>query len=134
MDERTRASRKLSTVEQIEHIVVCTKKETIEQEIKENKDPNHEDYWPVSNFPTRQKFIPGESRLFLSDGEDLHASFLIEGVGEREWQGKTKKVVLLKKDSVQKAEGKVIACAIKGGFRYCPECTVPKKKEDLSNE
>jgi len=100
------------------HIVVCTKLDTIREEIQENADPNHEDFWPVSNFP--KEIVPGKSRLVLADSEsrEMKASFLISGTEIRDWKGKPTKVVTLAKNSAILEAGKITKCAIRGGFRY----------------
>ena len=98
-------------------IFISTKRETIEKEIEENMDPNHEDFWSVSNYPT--KIIKGKSRLYLTVGQEKVASFIIEGVGERKWRGRLKKVLLLKKESVRKESGIIDKKpAPMGGYSY----------------
>lgn len=98
-------------------IFVSTKRKTIEEEIKENMNPNWEDFWPVPTYP--KDVIEGVSRLYLTVGHEKVASFIIEGKGEREWQGRRKKVLLLKKESARREEGIIEKNpAPRGGYRY----------------
>lgn len=97
-------------------IVICTNDKIIAQELVENFTENHEDFFPVSNYPKDIEL--GTSRLYLSNGETIIASFLIEEKGLREWRGKEKKVLLLKKFSGKQENLKNDRCAAMGGFRY----------------
>ena len=98
-------------------IFISTKRENIENELLENMDPDFEDFWPVSNWP--KDMIEGESRLYLTVGQEKVASFIIEGKDEREWRGRMKKVLLLKKESGRREEGKIAKpAAPMGGYRY----------------
>lgn len=101
----------------IRDIFVSTKRETIEEEMKENMDPNHEDFRPVSTYP--RDITERVSRLYLTVGQEKVASFIIEEKGEREWQGRKKKVLLLKKESARRGNGDIkIKPAPHGGYRY----------------
>lgn len=99
--------------------MICTNIDTIREEVKENFDPNHEDFWPVSNYPKKIEY--GKSRLYLSINGKPIASFLIKGKAEKEWKGKIKKVLLLAKNSAKMEDTLntvAQACAAMGGFRY----------------
>jgi len=98
-------------------IVICTNIDTIKDEIIENFDPEHEDFWPVANYP--KDIEVGKSRLHLSANGEFVVSFLIKDKAEREWKGEQKKVLLLEKRSA-KLEDFIIndQCAAMGGYRY----------------
>lgn len=103
-------------IEMTKDIVICTNIKTLGEEAKENFDPNHEDFWPVANYP--KDIQKGKSRLYLSANGKILASFLIRDKAEREWRGKKKKVLLLEKESgrIENIDNPI--CAAMGGFRY----------------
>jgi len=112
-------------------IVICTNEKTILEELAENFDENHEDFFPVSNYP--KDIEVGKSRLYLSNGEKITASFLIKEETTREWQGKEKKVLLLKKFSGKQEDVTNTRCAAMGGFRYLDSselAEIEKKREN----
>ncbi len=99
------------------NIFISTKREFIEEEMKENLDNDYEDFWPVGKYP--KDLIMGKSRLYLTVKQEMVASFIIEEMGEREWRGRMKKVLLLKKESVRREKGKIDKpAAPRGGYRY----------------
>ena len=98
-------------------IFISTKRVTIEEEMRENLEDDHEDFWAVSNWP--KDIIEGISRLYLTVGREMVASFIIKGQGEEVWQGSIKKVLYLKKESVRRESGMVEKNpAPMGGYRY----------------
>ena len=113
-------------------IVICTQLDTILEEIKENFDPNWEDFFPVSNYPKDIKY--GESRMYLSSEGKIIASFLIKDKAEREWKGKTKKVLLLEKESARKECVNNDRCAAMGGFRYLEADEIENNRCEIKDE
>ena len=112
-------------------IVICTNEKTILEELAENFDKNHEDFFPVSNYPKDIEL--GTSRLYLSNGEKITASFLIKEKTTREWRGKEKKVLVLEKFSGKQEDVTNTRCAAMGGFRYLDSselAEIKKKREE----
>lgn len=98
-------------------IFISTKRETIEEEMKENLEDDHDDFWAVGSYPT--KVIEGISRLYLTVGHEMVASFIIEEFGEREWRNRIKKCLLLKKGSIRREKGEIMKNpAPMGGYTY----------------
>ena len=106
----------VSKIKMCKDIFISTKRENIENEMRENMDPDHLDFWPVSTYP--KDIILGESRLYLAVGQEKVASFIIEGKGEEEWRGVIKKVLYLKKESVRRESGMTGKNSAMGGYSY----------------